>query len=95
MTSFPTKVHNFLEAQVPLLGIGPDYSAIVKFIKDFSCGQVCNDISVRSISSTIDNIINDADSYEKTKTGLIKAANHFSREKFYRNFELLFEGIKY
>ena len=93
MTSFPTKVHNLLEAQVPLLGIGPDYSAIVKFIRDFSCGQVCNDISIQSISSTIDNIINDENSYEKTKTGLIKAAKHFSRENFYRNFELLFEGI--
>jgi glycosyltransferase involved in cell wall biosynthesis len=93
MTSFPTKIHNYLEAQVPLLGIGPNYSAIVKFIKDFYCGQVCNNNSTEKISSKIIDIINNKDNYEKTKFGLLNAAKHFSRDNYFKNFEKIFTEI--
>jgi len=87
MTSFPTKVYNFLEAQVPLLGIGPDYSAVAQFITEYNCGQVCNDSDTKNIVSKIKKIIDNKNNYISTRSGLLNTAEYFSRNQYFKNFE--------
>ena len=93
MTSFPTKIYNFLEAQVPFLGIGPDYSAIAKFINNFNCGQICYKKNKEELISNIKYMIDSKKNNDKTNLGLMNASAHFSRDNYFKNFEEIFKNL--
>ena len=93
MTSFPTKIYNFLEAQVPFLALGPEYSAIAKFIKNFNCGQICDKMNKEELISKILYMIDSKTNLDKTNRGLINAAAHFSRDNYFKKFEQIFKNL--
>ena len=85
-TSFPLKVHSFLQAQVPFIGLGPLNSSIVRLISDYDCGVVCTEQDVNELLSQIKALFLDERLYAVFQKNLKSAADDFSRDDFFERF---------
>ena len=57
--SFPLKIHSFIQAQRPMLALGPEDSSIVRFVRDHQAGEVCCQPDASALADTIQLLISD------------------------------------
>ncbi|MEW5959562.1 MAG: glycosyltransferase [Chloroflexota bacterium] len=86
-TSFPTKVHSYIQAQVPMLALGSADSTVVRFVQDHRCGTVCTLPEVESLAKQIESLVFGEDHYQIALQGVMALKSIFSRQQFFECFE--------
>jgi len=84
--SFPLKIHSFIQAQCPLVALGPEESAVVRFVKEHDCGLWCTDFNVDRLVEPVKSLLN-KDFYDQATFGMKALITKFSRNLFFYNFE--------
>lgn len=85
--SFPLKIHSFIEAQKPMMALGPKFSSVVRFVNDYQLGEVCTVQNRKNLAESLKALIFCEEKYNNALNGVIKLKHEFSREKFFMNFE--------
>jgi glycosyltransferase involved in cell wall biosynthesis len=86
-TSFPTKIHSYIQAQVPMVGLGPSDSSIVRFVEDYKCGVVCAESSWKMLGSCLEELLCNEATYREAVQGVHQLKGIFSRKQFFKSFE--------
>lgn len=86
-TSLPMKTHSYIQAQRPMLALGPSDSSIVRLIKDYQCGISCSEDRAEDLAKRIEELLFSKSAYAESLKGVQKLKQIFSREKFFENFE--------
>ncbi len=82
--SFPLKIHSYIQAQKPMLAIGPRGSSVIRFVSDKNCGICCLENNSEILSQCIEKLIFDTQDYERALNGLRELKREFSRELFFK-----------
>jgi len=85
--SFPLKIHSFIQAQRPMLALGPSDSSVVRFVLAHACGAVCDLPDEELLAETIQQFISDPSACMNALKGMAKLKQTFSRERFFYTFE--------
>lgn len=86
-TSFPLKIHSYIQAQSPLIALGPEGSSVVRFVKTYRCGVVCTESNLSALASAIQNLLMNTGNYDQALLGISRLRQDFSREHFLAEFE--------
>lgn len=100
--SFPLKVHSYILAQRPILALGPEDSAVVRFVRDHQAGTVCTQSELAGdrfagarddgrygsdLASVIQSLSTDSAQCVSALAGLARLRETFNRELFFETFE--------
>ncbi len=85
-TSFPLKIHSYLQAQIPMLAFGPPGSSIVRFVDENSCGISCTVLDAALLSERLERM-RDEQEYRRYLPSVEKLKEKFSRRSFFDKFE--------
>jgi glycosyltransferase involved in cell wall biosynthesis len=86
-SSFPLKTHSYIQAQIPMLALGPSDSSSVRFVKEYQCGVACVEADAEILSDRFEQLFFSPNTYEKAQTCAKQLAQVFSREQFFETFE--------
>jgi hypothetical protein len=86
-TSFPTKVHSYIQAQVPMLALGPTDSTVVRFVRDHRCGAVCTQPSAEALALCLEEFLHNGPAIAEAQTNIQSLKKSMSRQRFFENFE--------
>jgi glycosyltransferase involved in cell wall biosynthesis len=85
--SFPLKITSYIQAQVPMLALGPADSSAVRFVQEYQCGIICTEPSVEELANRLETFIQNEDEKAKATRGVEKLIQVFSRDRFFESFE--------
>lgn len=85
--SFPLKIHSFIQAQRPMLALGPSDSSVVRFVRAHRCGEVCEQADVNALGDVIQSLYSDTERCKWALEGLGELKGSFSRKCFFATFE--------
>jgi hypothetical protein len=100
--SFPLKVHSYILAQRPMLALGPESSAVVRFVHDHQTGAVCTQSELAGdrftgarddegygsdLASVIQSLSTNPVQCVSALAGLARLRKTFNREQFFETFE--------
>lgn len=99
ISSIQTKITDYLNFKIPILSIGPSFSASNKFIEKYQCGFVWNDEMNIALDEYLINIMQDPLQREKyTQNGMEVLKAHFDKKnvqlKLYQFLNNLSKNIK-
>jgi glycosyltransferase involved in cell wall biosynthesis len=86
-TSFPLKTRSYIQAQCPMIALGPGYSSIVDFVQSRGCGKVCTVPQATALADTIRTLVFDEQELKQAMGGVKKLRHDFSMQKFWASFE--------
>lgn len=85
--SLPLKIHSFIQAQRPMLALGPSDSSVVRFVRAHGCGEVCEQADVNALGDVIQSLYSDTERCKWALEGLGEMKGSFSRKRFFATFE--------
>jgi hypothetical protein len=85
-TSFPLKTHSYIQAQRPMVALGPPKSTVIRFVDEYDCGEICTVPSAINLAEKIDRLTV-YDRYREALEGVKRLKDEFSRAAFFENFE--------
>lgn len=85
--SFPLKIHSFIQAQRPMVALGPSDSSVVRFVRAHACGAVCEHRDEALLGETILQLVSDPSACAQSLQGLAELKDSFSRQRFFETFE--------
>lgn len=85
-TSFPLKIHSYIEAQRPMIALGPSDSSVIRFVDEFNCGITCTVPDVEKLADKIEQLMVDK-RYRQSSEQVRNLMADFSRDAFFRSFE--------
>lgn len=85
--SFPLKIHSFIQAQRPMLALGPSDSAVARFVREHQAGEVCCQPDTGALADVIQSLCSDLESCKRALEGVAKLRQSFDRERFFETFE--------
>ncbi len=86
-TSFPLKVTSYIQAQVPILALGPRDSTVVRFVRESRCGAACAEPRPEALASCLGEFLANADELAIAQASVHALKKRFSRERFFGSFE--------
>ena len=86
-TSFPLKISSYIQAQVPMLALGPGDSTVVRFVQDYHCGLACIKPEVDTLAAQVEALAFNEKIYSVAMEGVVTLKNVFSRPIFFERFE--------
>jgi glycosyltransferase involved in cell wall biosynthesis len=86
-TSFPTKVHSYIEAQRPFIALGPPDSSIIPFMNEYQCGVSCTVPNAQVLAEQIEHLVFGAGVYELALIKVEALKQVLSRDNFYKSFD--------
>lgn len=86
-TSFPLKIHSFIQAQKPLIALGPEKSSVVRFVNDYGCGVLCTAAEAALLANQIDRLCSPTGCYGQALQGMLQLKQAFSSEHFLSQLE--------
>lgn len=86
-TSFPTKIHSYIQAQVPMIALGTADSTVIRFVQDYHCGAVCASPDAEKMAECIREFSLSQPRWEDALVNLARLKQVFSRENFYEAFQ--------
>jgi hypothetical protein len=86
-TSFPLKIHSYIQAQVPMLALGPAGSAVARFVQDYGCGVVCASASAHELADCLKRFLLSEAEKIKAQKNVERLKQIFSRRAFFETFE--------
>ena len=85
--SFPLKIHSYIQAQRPMLALGPPDSAVARFVREHQAGEVCCQPDAHALADAIQTLATDPDRCKRALEGLAELRETFDRERFFETFE--------
>ena len=85
--SFPLKIHSYIQAQRPMLALGPSDSAVVRFVRERQAGEVCCQPDARALADTIQSLASSPDRCRRALEGLAALRETFDRTRFFETFD--------
>ena len=85
--SFPLKIHSYIQAQRPMLALGPADSAVSRFVRAYACGAVCDTPDEEKLAEAIQSLATDQRLCSEALRGVMALPQKFSRERFFSTFE--------
>ena len=85
--SFPLKIHSYIQAQRPMLALGPSDSAVVRFVREHLAGEVCCQPDAGALAAGIRALCSDPDRCRRALEGVAELRQSFDRERFFETFE--------
>lgn len=85
--SFPLKTSSYIQAQVPMLALGPSDSSVVNFVQDYKCGIACTKPSPVELATQLETLLFKECNYQESLKGVERLKGIFSRQQFFKNFE--------
>jgi hypothetical protein len=86
-TSFPLKIHSYIQAQVPMLALGSDDSTVVRFVRDHRCGAVCTQPSAEALALCLEEFLHNGAAIAEAQANIQSLKKSMSRQRFFENFE--------
>lgn len=86
-TSFPLKIHSYIQAQRPMLALSPPDSSTTRFVETFQCGVACSEQNVEQLASRLEEILCHTQRYAEALSEVKRLKKIFSRDKFFESFE--------
>lgn len=84
--SFPLKIHSFIQAQKPLLALGPEGSAVVRFVREHECGIWCTEFKADCMTKIIEKLLLTIGIYTRASSQMRGLAKLYSRNHFFDKF---------
>jgi len=85
--SFPLKIHSYIQAQRPILALGPSDSAVARFVREHRAGEVCCQPDAGALAAAIQVLCSDSDRCKSALEGLAELRESFDRERFTQAFD--------
>ncbi|MDZ7831114.1 MAG: glycosyltransferase [Desulfobacterales bacterium] len=92
-TSLPLKITTYIQAQVPMLALGPIDSTVVRYLNDYDCGLACTKPETKSFADQLENLVFNGDLFNSALNGVIAQKAIFSRQVFFKCFEQFVQPI--
>ena len=86
-TSFPLKTHSYIQAQIPMLALGPADSSSVRFVEEYQCGVVCAEADAGTLAARLERLFFQKNVYTEAQAAVEQLTRLFSREQFFQTFE--------
>ncbi len=86
-TSFPLKVTSYIQAQTPMLALGPRDSTAVRFVRESRCGAACAEPQAAALADCLEEFLANADELAIAQASVHALKKRFSRERFFESFE--------
>ena len=85
--SFPLKIHSYIQAQRPMLALGPPDSAVVRFVLEHQAGEACCQPEAKQLADAIQSLALHPENCDRALKGLAELRQTFDRERFFETFE--------
>ncbi len=85
--SFPLKIHSYIQAQRPMLALGPSDSAVVRFVREHQAGEICCQPDAGALAAAVQALCSDPERCRRALEGVAKLRQSFNRERFFETFE--------
>ena len=85
-TSLPLKITSYIQAQVPMLALGPEGSSVNRFVRDHECGSTITNSDVNVLADTIEKMVRLMSDTGSFKKGLESLKVLYNKEAFYDAF---------
>lgn len=85
-TSFPLKIHSYIQAQRPMLALGPVESSVCRFVKENGCGEICTVANASKLAQKIERLVR-PQRYEDCSTQVEYLKSSLSRDSFFSSFQ--------
>lgn len=86
-TSLPLKIHSYIQAQVPMIALGPGDSTVVRFVQDHHCGAVCTIPAAETLAECIRDFSLSQPRRADAIDNVARLKQVFSRDSFHKMFE--------
>ncbi len=86
-TSLPLKIHSYIQAQVPMVALGPADSTVIRFVQDYHCGAVCTSPDTVNLSLCVKNLLDNTAQIDEISLGVSELKLRFSRDIFFDTFQ--------
>jgi len=86
-TSLPLKITSYIQAQTPMLALGPERSTVIRFVQDNLCGATCTEPVAEALAACLENFVGNPDDCATAQTNVRGLKRRFSRDAFFERFE--------
>lgn len=86
-TSFPLKITSYIQAQTPMLALGPRDSTAVRFVQDYRCGVACIEPVAETLAACLKDFVGNPDDCAAAQANVKGLNRQFSRAAFFEQFE--------
>ena len=86
LTSFPLKVHTYIQAGAPLLAVGPIDSSIIKFVNENNCGLSIIEQNYKPLYLGLTKLLSNKKYLNNYSEGIHQLRSKFSVKKFHSTF---------
>ena len=86
LTSFPLKVHTYIQAGVPLLAVGPTDSSIIKFVNENNCGLSIIEQNYKPLYVGLSKLLDNKEYLNNYSKSINQLRSKFSFKRFHSKF---------
>jgi len=87
MTSFPTRVGSYIQAQRPLISLAPHYASITHFIEENHCGITHTELTATDLANKIEYLVFGEGVYEDAQSNMLNLVSRYNHNLMFQIFE--------